>query len=314
MLAACDGNQSAMSPGGPESSAVSIIGWTMFTGAAVILIAVLALLAFGARGNERVRRTIASQRTIVVAGVVLPAMVLTVLLVFGLLLQREAVSDDGDAIVVRVTGEQWWWHVEYLDESGDQIAVTANEIHVPVGQPVRFELVSADVIHSFWVPALGGKLDMIPGRINATTLEADRPGIYRGQCAEFCGAQHALMAVMVVAESPTEFEAWLAQQQEPASEPTGDLAIEGAEVFRAEGCGACHTVRGVAAAGTIGPDLTHVGGRLTLAAGTLPNNIGTLAGWIADTQTIKPGSRMPPFDDLTGTELRALATYLGGLE
>lgn len=311
-VSACSGDQSILAPGGPESDSIATISWVMFIGGGLILAVVMMLAFLGVVSGTGWRRTLAHPRLIVIGGIAFPLVVLTALLVFGLVLERSTIADE-ERITVRVTGEQWWWRVAYLDETGETIAVTANEIRIPVGQPVRFELESADVIHSFWVPALGGKIDMIPGRTNITVMEADRAGVYRGQCAEFCGEQHALMALMVVAEAETDFDAWLTTQQSPAAPPSGELARQGASLFVSQGCGACHAVRGTQAAGTIGPDLTHVGDRLTLAAGTLPNNQGTLAGWIADAQAIKPGNDMPSFDDLTGIELRALAAYLEGL-
>ncbi len=192
--------------------------------------------------------------------------------------------------------------------------MTANEIRIPVGVPVEFVLRSADVIHSFWVPSLAGKLDMIPGRVNRYTFSAERPGIYRGQCAEYCGAQHALMAFSVVAQERADFDTWYVAQARNAREPTTELAEEGRKLFHASGCGACHTVRGTSAQGQLGPDLTHVGGRLTIAAGILPNNPGTLAAWVASAQHLKPGNRMPSFATFSGPELRSLAAYLGSLQ
>jgi cytochrome c oxidase subunit 2 len=182
-----------------------------------------------------------------------------------------------------------------------------------VVRPVALDLKSADVIHSFWVPALAGKLDMIPGKTNRLRILAQRAGEFRGQCAEYCGGPHAFMAFHVVAEDPQRFAAWAARQREPAQPLGGALAARGAELFAAS-CAACHTVRGAAAAGTRGPDLTHVGSRRTIAAGALPNNAGTLAAWIAASQKIKPGNLMPSFREFRGEELRALASYLEGLD
>jgi cytochrome c oxidase subunit 2 len=183
-----------------------------------------------------------------------------------------------------------------------------------VGRPVEFLLTTADVIHSFWAPSLGGKLDMIPGRENRLVLEASRAGIYRGQCAEYCGGPHALMAFDVVAHEPAEFDRWLATQVRPAAAPADDTRRRGLEVFMQSGCAACHTIRGTEAAGLIGPDLTHVGSRLSLAAATLPNNPGALSAWVAHAQAIKPGVFMPSFEILSGPELTALSAYLEGLK
>jgi cytochrome c oxidase subunit 2 len=204
-------------------------------------------------------------------------------------------------LTIDVSARQWWWSFGYEPAGSAAGFVTANEIHIPVGRPVRFLLTSPDVIHSFWVPALGGKTDVIPGRTNETWLEADKPGIYRGQCAEYCGEEHAEMALPVVAEPEVDFEAWRAQQAAPAS------AI-GAEVFVAR-CGECHTVRGTPAAGTKGPDLTHLMSRSTIAAGMLANTIGNLGGWVANPQGLKPGAKMPNVN-LSGPDLQAVLTYL----
>ncbi|MCW5695584.1 MAG: cytochrome c oxidase subunit II [Bauldia sp.] len=306
-LAACDGPQAALDPAGPDAEAISTIAWVMFGGAAIVFIVVLVAVAWALRA----RRAREGRGLIIAGGVVFPLVVLTALLVFGLTVSSRINAEPDDALTIRVTGKQWWWQVDYLD-AGEPVLTTANDIVVPVGAPVRFVLTTDDVIHSFWVPSLGGKLDMIPGRINETVLQADVAGAYRGQCAEFCGDQHALMAFTVAATD--DFAAWLAAQQRPAAEPVTDLEARGAALFLENGCGACHTIRGTDADGTIGPDLTHVGGRPTIAAGTLPNNQGTLAGWIADAQAIKPGARMPSFDRLAGPELRALAAYLASLE
>jgi cytochrome c oxidase subunit 2 len=191
--------------------------------------------------------------------------------------------------------------------------VTANEIHVPAGRPVRLRLSSADVIHSFWVPQLMPKTDLIPGQVNETWLTANRPGIYRGQCAEYCGLQHALMAFLVVADGPAAFDRWVALQRAPAAEPAGTLATRGRQVLERTSCATCHTVRGTSARGTAGPDLTHLASRQQLGAGAVPNTPGHLGGWIANSQTIKPGNLMPP-QPLTSEELQALIAYLETLE
>ncbi len=211
----------------------------------------------------------------------------------------------GHGLTVAVSARQWWWSFTYDTLAGP--VVTANELHIPVGVPVRFVLTSPDVIHSFWVPALGGKTDVIPGRANEAWLEAVKPGVYRGQCAEFCGVQHAGMALLVDAQSPDAFDAWMKAQAEVAAAPDAETAA-GAALFTAR-CGSCHTVRGTEAHGTKGPDLTHLMSRTTLAAGVLDNTVGNLSGWIADPQSIKPGAKMPAVD-LSGAELQSILTYL----
>ncbi|MBX6322433.1 MAG: cytochrome c oxidase subunit II [Rhodospirillaceae bacterium] len=218
----------------------------------------------------------------------------------------------GADLTVEVTGHQWWWQVRYLDADPSLTFTTANEIHIPTGRPVRFRLIGADVIHSFWVPPLGGKTDLVPGQTNETWLQADRPGTYRGQCAEYCGLQHAHMALAVVAEPPDAFAAWRRHQAEGAGPPDGDLAARGQAAFVLR-CGACHAVRGTAAGGILGPDLSHFMTRQTIAAGTLPNTPGHLSAWIADPQRIKPGNLMPRLA-LPGPTLAAIRAFLETLD
>jgi cytochrome c oxidase subunit 2 len=215
-------------------------------------------------------------------------------------------------VTIEITGQQWWWKARYLSDDASRVITTANEIHVPVGQPVRIRLIGADVIHSFWIPALTGKTDTIPGQTNTMWLEADRPGVYRGPCTEYCGAQHAHMNAFVVAQSPDAFEAWWAAQRMPASAPSTEQETRG-EVGFVFHCGACHTVRGTDAGGTVAPDLTHLMSRKTIAAGTLDNTLPNLAGWIANPQAIKPGTRMPA-PGLSGREVSDIAAYLETLQ
>ncbi len=215
-------------------------------------------------------------------------------------------------LTIEVTGSQWWWKARYLSDDPSQIFTTANEIHIPTGQPVRVKLIGADVIHNFWVPALTGKTQTIPGQTNETWLEADRPGRYRGQCAEFCGAQHAHMALFVVAEPPAAFKAWVDGQLQPAPEAASAEVARGEHTFVYR-CGICHTVRGTEAGGVVAPDLTHLLSRSTLAAGTIPNTIGNLSGWIADPQAVKPGTRMPNLN-LSGPDLQDVRTFLETLK
>jgi cytochrome c oxidase subunit 2 len=220
-------------------------------------------------------------------------------------------GDRGD-LVVEVTGRLWWWHVRYLDPTPSNVFATANEIRVPVGRRVEVRLTSDDVIHSFWVPSLQGKLDLIPGKRTVTWIRADEPGVYRGQCAEYCGLQHAKMAFTVVAMPPAEFASWLANQRRPAAEPRDEDTRRGQAVFLNSGCALCHTIRGTPTAGVTGPDLTHVASRLTLAAGTIPNTKGHLGGWVANPQGIKPGALMPRLD-LPAPDFHALLHYLMSL-
>jgi cytochrome c oxidase subunit 2 len=209
------------------------------------------------------------------------------------------------AFTVDVTGHQWWWAFHYDDPPSGKGFTTANEIHIPVGVPVHFALRTADVIHSFWVPALGGKTDLIPGRTNNMWLEADKPGVYRGQCSEFCGVQHTQMALRVVADTPADFTAWLHAQTADAPASPADPGLRAFE----QRCGTCHTVRGTTATGTKGPDLSHLMTRATLAAGMIANTTANLGGWIANPQTVKAGAEMPALP-LSGAELNAITAYL----
>jgi cytochrome c oxidase subunit II len=216
------------------------------------------------------------------------------------------------ALTIQVNAKQWWWEIQYRKD--DQIiAKTANEIHIPTGQPVVFQLVAGDVIHSFWVPSLTGKMDLIPGRTNELWLQAEHAGIYRGQCAEYCGEQHAHMAFEVVAEPEDQFKGWLQWQQTPAVEPTGELALRGRQVFLTGPCALCHTIGGTNAFGQTAPDLTHVASRRYIAAGTLPNNRGSLGGWIANSQGVKPGNHMPRIT-LPAADLDALLAYMESMK
>lgn len=248
------------------------------------------------------------------------ATIATVLTLLGLIVVSVAtgksISELGDTkrgMVVEVAGNQWWWYVRYQNDQASRTVVTANEIHIPVGRPVMIRGTSNDVIHSFWVPNLHGKRDLIPSRVNAEWIQADRAGRYRGQCAEFCGAQHAHMALWVIAEEPAQFEAWMDHQREPAVEPADQKRERGRAIFLNNACVYCHTIAGTPAMGQTGPDLTHFGSRLTLAAGTLPNTKGNLGGWIVDPQNIKPGNRMATVP-LQADEIEPLLDYLESLK
>ena len=306
--------QSTLAPGGPHAASVAVLSWVMFIGAALIFLLVMSLTAFACLAEAGRANWLSRKAIIIGGGVIFPIVTLTALLVYGLLLSRNLVIAGSPALRIKVVGEQFWWRVHYLDEAGAAQLVTANEIRIPIGLPIEFVLKSKDVIHSFWVPSLAGKLDMIPGRVNSYRFAAERPGVYRGQCAEYCGAQHALMAFYVVAMERSDFDAWYARERAPAPDPRAAFPLRGKALFLENGCGACHTIRGTPANGKIGPDLSHVGGRVSLAAGTFPNNAGTLAGWISSAQHLKPGNLMPSFGNLQGEELRAIAAYLGGLK
>ncbi|SEG10955.1 cytochrome c oxidase subunit II [Bosea lathyri] len=310
-LSGCSEMQSALAPAGDEARRVALLTWILFAGAAMILLIVGIALYLGIRGSERSRRVLGSDKAIKLGGIAFPVVTLTVLLGYGVWLMRGTIATDQPGTLrIEVTGEQWWWRVAYAGRNGTAIA-EANELRIPVGREIDVVLRSADVIHSFWVPSLGGKLDMIPGRTNTLRLKAERPGIYRGQCAEYCGGPHALMAMEIVALPDGEFEAWLAAG---AATPTGDRHERGRALFESAGCGACHTVRGTQASGVVGPDLSRVGARRFLAAATVPNTPENLARFIASGQAIKPGNLMPEFKIFSDDELGALVMYLVSLK
>ncbi|MGD9542507.1 MAG: c-type cytochrome [Methylocystis sp.] len=314
LLEACRGAQSALAPQSLQAERVAALFWAMTVGAAFILIGVMFVTALALFGPESWRRWLGRDGIIVAGGIVFPVITLTALLAYGFVLM--SVSDSqlvgGEPVKTAVVGERWWWRVIYRDSGGRRIE-SANELRIPVGRPVEIELTSADVIHSFWAPKLAGKLDMIPGRKNILTLLAKEGGVSRGQCAEYCGGAHALMAFYVVAMPQPEYERWLAHEAAHADAPLTPQAQAGMALFAANGCGACHAIRGTAAAGAIGPDLTHVGGRLSLAAATLPNDEAAFARWIKDNQHIKPGNLMPPYGIFSDSELAAVSNYLASL-
>jgi cytochrome c oxidase subunit 2 len=252
-------------------------------------------------------------RWILWGGTVMPVVVLGAVSTFAVVTLRahpRARATD----TIRVTGHQWWWQLDY-ELSGTRGSFrAANELHMPVGRPVRLLLTAGDVIHSFWVPRLQGKMDLIPGDTNTLELEASRAGRFGGACAEYCGTQHARMSLTVVAEDSATFEAWAQAQRADGTRPADSVALAGQQLFLAGPCATCHTVRGTMARGEVGPDLTHIGSRLTIAAGALPNSLGNIAGWIANPQALKPGAAMPTLSAYDGTELRALATYVASLK
>jgi cytochrome c oxidase subunit 2 len=287
--------QSILSAHGPAATAIAELAWVLFAGGAAILLAVLVLTAYAVSARPA---WLAREGFIVAAGIAFPVLALSVLLAYVYVIGSPNAAPSGASLKIEVIAEQWWWRIRYPGFE------TANEIRIPAGRPVELVLRSADVIHSFWVPSLAGKVDMIPGRDNRLRLIAQKAGEFRGQCAEFCGGPHAKMALHVIAEDPERFETWTKNQlQEVRSSHALFLAR----------CAVCHTVRGTAAAGTRGPDLTHVASRRFIAAGALPNTQGNLAGWIAGSQHIKPGNLMPAMN-LSGVELQALAGYLASLE
>jgi len=286
--------------------------------AAVVYAAVMAVMVVAMRRNRerdagRVDLSDRGNRWVVVGGLIMPAIVLAAVLVAALgTMGRE--RNPRPALTIHVTGHQWWWEARYEFADLPDRFDTANEIHVPVGVPVQLELTTNDVIHSFWVPQLQGKIDLIPGDTNQLRLVAKRAGTYRGVCSEFCGAEHAKMGMVVVAEDSATFRQWARKELGDAAIPTDSLAAEGKRLFESAPCSLCHTVRGTSAKATLGPDLTHIGSRSTIAAGTLPNTVGNLEAWIANAQAIKPGALMPTLSVFSGQQLRAVATYVASLK
>lgn len=294
-------------PHGPAAARINELWWVMFWIATAVCVIVFVFLGLAVgRTREGGRGGPLTERFVVWSGAVIPAVILVGLLIYSLGTNRVLAAPQADeALTIEVVGRQWWWEVRY-PESG---VVTANEVVIPAGAQVRLELTSLDVIHSFWVPGLNGKMDLIPGQVTELPLEADEPGNYFGFCAEFCGLQHAKMGIVVRALEADEFGAWLDAQAAPAPAPSTDLELTGRQVFLGSACVYCHTVRGTNASGTLGPDLTHLASRISLGAGAVPNTRGNLAGWIVNSQAIKPGNRMPPMY-MDGPELQALLTYL----
>lgn len=319
-LSGCRGWQSALDPQGPQAKHLADLIWIFTAVCTAVYVLVLAALLLGLvrrhRRSDPLQVDRAAERRIgsVIAACTIATFVIVIALtVISYLAQRNLFAKEAAAIDIRVTGHQWWWDVRYDDPRPDRTFATANEIHVPAGVPVRLKLQASDVIHSFWVPNLMGKMDLIPGWTNELQFTAAKPGVYRGQCAEFCGVQHARMALMVVAHAPAEFASWRAGQIRPAAEPAEPARIKGQQAFLSASCVMCHTVRGTPAGGRTGPDLTHVASRRTLAAGTLDMSRGNLAAWIADPQGIKPGSKMP-LSKLASDDLTGIVDYLAGLQ
>jgi cytochrome c oxidase subunit 2 len=308
---------SYLSAAGAKADATLPLTWGLIaiSVAVVVIIAVLVLVAL-ARSRTRVAGDAvaadASATSWVYIGVGISTVVLVAALVWTVRVLAVVNAPPGKpALTIEITGNQWWWKARYLNDDPSKVLTTANEIHIPVGKPVRLKLLAGDVIHSFWVPALAGKTDTIPGQVNTAWLEASAPSRYRGQCTEYCGAQHAHMGFDVVADAPDAFAQWLDAQLAPASIASGDSMQHGEQAFVFR-CGACHTVRGTEAGGTVGPDLTHLMSRQSIAAGTLPNNAAMLAAWIANPQALKPGTRMPTLQ-LTGPEIGDISAWLATL-
>jgi cytochrome c oxidase subunit II len=317
VLAGCGNTQNALAPKSHQAQDIASLFWWMMGGAWIGLAVVVGLLVVAWRrrgGAEAADEKKAERRgwfVVIGAGMALPIAVIAALFVISdvfVIRTTQAPAASATRLTVLVTGHQWWWEFRYPGTR----AVTANELHIPVRTPVRVEVRTADVIHSFWVPQLNRKIDAIPGRTNSIELDADAVGSYRGQCAEFCGVQHAHMGIDVVAEPEAEFRQWLARQSRPAPPPTTAAARRGQELFTSAGCQSCHAIRGTPAAGDVGPDLTHLASRRTLGALAIPNTRDYLRSWITDSQEVKPGNQMPNLD-LAPDRLEDLVAYLQGL-
>jgi cytochrome c oxidase subunit II len=322
LAAGCTGPQSVLDPAGDKASSIVWLFW-LFTGACAIiwLLVVIFMVAAIARRRDTgdaptTRPDPAQSRRIGIAVGIAAGITVVTLISFTVLsyfTTRGFAAEPADAINITLTGKQWWWQIEYEGVTPSDTFMTANELHVPVGKAVRVRLTSNDVIHSFWVPNISGKMDLIPGRTNSLTFTVEKPGVYRGQCAEFCGLQHAHMALQVIGESADQFAQWRAHELSEAMTPAEPDRVHGLEVFQRNGCISCHSLRGTPANGTLGPDLTHVAARRTIAAGTLPNTRANLQGWIADPQSVKPGAQMPRLQ-LSAADLNAVTDYLSGLK
>lgn len=308
---------SVLDPAGPQASAIASLWWLYELVAIAVYVAVVLVFGFAivramrARPHDPTQRDLGRERRmhrVMAAAAVTTVVILTGLLVASLRTGSRIAALDTSAqpITIRIAAHQWWWELDYDG------TFTANEVHVPIGQPVHLVMTSSDVIHSLWIPNLHGKKDLIPGRTTEMTIEVDTPGRFAGQCAEFCGVQHARMRLEIVAEPPAVFERWLADQRADARVPATPEAQRGEAVFMSRSCNACHTIQGTSARGHVGPDLTHVASRSMIAAGELPNNRGNLGGWVIEPDAVKPGTKMPP-TAMTSVELDALISYLESL-
>lgn len=307
--------------GGHEARILATLGWWVLGTVCVAMLVMGVLIVWGAlrrRGSFDEHLAIdadGGKAWIVVGGLVVPGIVL-VSFFFATLgtLRAMPTRFASPDVSIHVTGNQWWWKVQYLDDEPVNQFSLANEIHVPVGGKVQVELTSNDVIHSFWVPQLFGKVDAIPGHKNYVTFVAETAGVYWGECAEYCGMQHAHMRFAIVAQAPDAYQQWLERQRSPAAPPSTPELTSGRNAFEQNACGLCHRVRGTRALGTVAPDLTHVGSRLSIGAGRLANNRADMQGWIVNAQAIKPGIEMPTITTLDGETLNSIAAYLESLE
>jgi cytochrome c oxidase subunit II len=332
MLGGCSSAQSTFDAHGPASH--SIAGLSLFMTILFLVISIIMWVLIGfafykRRGSLATHEPIdagGGQMWIAVGGIAIPLIVLTVLFVLGLQLLRDfpihgmhggavhAQMQQSMKPEIRIIGHQWWWEIHYLNDDPSKEFTTANELHLPSGRPINIEVETQDVMHSFWVPALHGKVDLIPGQANYIRLEASQPGTYTGQCAEYCGAEHARMRMLAIAETPDEYAAWQEAQLKPGAEPTTSDAIAGQKIFLSGPCSMCHQVRGTVAGGRVAPDLTHIGSRRLIAANSYQNNDAYLEAWVTHAQSLKPEAEMPNLTQFTGEQLHDLVAYLRQLQ
>ncbi|WP_201837739.1 cytochrome c oxidase subunit II [Microvirga zambiensis] len=320
-LAGCQGWQSALDAHGPAAHTLANMFWIFVAVLGTVWFLTMAALLLALRrrrpvdADPLVTDPGTEKRMTMTISVAIGLTLVTVITFTGLsyAAQKVLYSHKDGALTLLVTGQQWWWEVTYEDEQPSRVFTTANEIHIPVGEPVLIKLEASDVIHSFWIPNLTGKMDAIPGRQNQIQIQADRPGLYRGQCAEFCGLQHAHMGIVVIADTREDFERWRDHQVSSAIAPNDPERQRGMEIFLSRPCIMCHQVRGTDAGGKVAPDLTHVGSRRTIGAGTLTTTRGNIAAWIVDPHGVKPGVNMPTIQ-LEPDEVQPLASYLEGLK
>ncbi|HEV2326291.1 MAG TPA: cytochrome c oxidase subunit II [Terracidiphilus sp.] len=325
LIAGCQDVQSTYNAQGPAADRIVWLSWLMTILFLVVSVVMWVLIAWAAtrrRGTLEEHAPIdigGGQGWIAVGGLAVPLVVLCVLFVLGLrLLASFPIHDPMNQHAIKpdivVIGHQWWWEVHYVDGPVSEHFTTADEIHIPANKPVMFELRSEDVIHSFWVPTLHGKVDLIPGHPNYVQIEASQPGNYAGECAVYCGEQHAHMRLLVVAQSPEDFEAWEEQQRKPADPPTTQQAQAGEQIFLGGPCSMCHQVRGTVAGGQVAPDLTHIASRQFIASDSFPNNTAYLESWVTHAQSLKPGCQMPDLTQFSGVQLQELTAYLQQLK
>ena len=321
-FAGCKSLQSTLGEGGPAAERLGeLSGWIYFAFIAVtvvmwVLIAFIGLRRRGSFDEHAPVDAGGGQGWILIGGFLVPLVMLTVIFVRGLTVMAAFPLHDGESeqdAEIRITGHQWWWQLDYQIGPLHDRFRTANEIHIPTGRPVTIELTSADVIHSFWIPRLHGKVDLIPGAKTSIRIQAEEPGVFHGQCAEFCGVQHAKMKLLLVAEPPHQFQQWLDEQRQEAAQPGTEDAVLGQAVLLDHACPLCHTIRGTQARGSVGPDITHLAGRQMIGANILERNTANVAAWATHAQSLKPGSKMPNLTQFRGRELRLLTTYLQSL-